>query len=174
LQKAVREERFRGDLFHRLNVISLTLPSLRERAEDIPELAEHFATRYAKKCNRKVTGISEGALACLRQYEWPGNIRELENAMERAVVIGTSEKILAEDLPDSLQENGGQEAATSGPAKYHEAIYELKQELILGALEQSGGNVTEAAKALGVHANYLHRLIRNLELRPKLKKQTGA
>jgi len=172
LQKGVREERFRADLFHRLNVISLTLPALRERAEDIGELAEHFVARYAKKCNRRVTGISDAALECLRRYEWPGNIRELENAMERAVVIGSSEKILAEDLPESVQESG-QEAATA-PAKYHEAIRDLKKQMILSALEQTGGNMTEAAKHLGVHANYLHRLMTNLELRPKMRKQTGA
>jgi transcriptional regulator with GAF, ATPase, and Fis domain len=173
LQKCVREEKFRADLYHRLNVISLTLPPLRERPEDIAELAEHFVARYAKKCKRHVTGISEGALACLRRYEWPGNIRELENAMERAVVIGNSEKVLPEDLPECFQESvevGG----ACGPAKYHEAIRELKKRMILGALEQGGGNITEAAKLLGVHANYLHRLMRNLELRSKMKKQTGA
>lgn len=172
LLKEVREERFRTDLYHRLNVISLTLPALRERPEDIRELAEHFVARYAKKCKRNVTGISEEALACLRQYEWPGNIRELENAMERAVVIGSSEKILAEDLPESLQDSG--QSAGSVPAKYHEAIRDLKKQLILSALEQAGGSMTEAAKLLGLHANYLHRLMRNLELRPKMKKQTGA
>jgi transcriptional regulator with PAS, ATPase and Fis domain len=167
----VREEKFRADLYHRLNVISLTLPALRERPEDIRELAEYFVARYAKKCNRNVMGISSEALACLRQYDWPGNIRELENAMERAVVIGTSETILPEDLPDSLQESASDEEAE--PAKYHEAIRKLKKQMILNALEQGEGNITEAAKLLGVHANYLHRLMRNLELRPK-KKQTGA
>jgi transcriptional regulator with GAF, ATPase, and Fis domain len=170
LQKEVREEHFRADLYHRLNVISLTLPALRERPEDIAELAEHFAARYAKKCNRHVRGISAEALACLRQYDWPGNIRELENAMERAVVIGTSEMILPEDLPESLQEGAPGEAET---AKYHEAIRKLKKHMILNALEQAGGNMTEAAKVLGVHGNYLHRLMRNLELRPK-RRQTGA
>ncbi|MGB9435179.1 MAG: sigma 54-interacting transcriptional regulator [Candidatus Acidiferrum sp.] len=173
LQKEVREERFRADLYHRLNVISLTLPALRERPEDVPELAEYFAARYAKKCNRNVSGISAEALACLRQYDWPGNIRELENAMERAVVIGSSEKILAEDLPESLQESAAGSAAC-GPAKYHEAIRNLKKQMILSALERAGGNMTEAAKVLGVHANYLHRLMTNLELRGKMKKQTGS
>jgi transcriptional regulator with GAF, ATPase, and Fis domain len=167
LQKAVREEKFRADLYHRLNVISLTLPPLRERPDDIPELAEHFVARYAKKCNRRVKGISTAALECLRRYEWPGNIRELENAMERAVVIGSSEMIQPEDLPDGLQETV--ESVASAPAKYHDGIREFKKQMILGALEQGGGNITEAAKLLGVHANYLHRLMTNLELRPKAK-----
>ena len=171
LQKEVRDEKFRADLYHRLNVITLTLPGLRDRAEDIPELAEYFVARHAKKCNRNVTGISAEALACLRNYDWPGNIRELENAMERAVVIGSSETIQPEDLPEGLEESSQRGEAL--PAKYHEAIRELKKQMILNALEQAGGGMTEAAKLLGVHANYLHRLMRNLELRPK-KKQTGA
>jgi Nif-specific regulatory protein len=172
LQKSVREEKFRGDLFHRLNVISITLPALREHPEDIPALAEHFLARYAMKAVRKVTGLSEQARACLLHYDWPGNIRELENAMERAVVVGSSDLILPEDLPDTLVETG----ANHGPsaAKYHDAIRDLKKQLILNALEQSGGNITEAAKLLGVHGNYLHRLMRNLDLRLALKKQTKA
>jgi len=172
LQKAVQEEKFRADLFHRLNVISITLPALREHAEDIPLLAEHFAGRYAAKGSRVVRGISEPARTCLLQYEWPGNIRELENAMERAVVVGSSEWILPEDLPETVAETAaGGEAA---PGKYHEAIRKLKKELILNALEQSGGSITEAAKLLGVHGNYLHRLMRNLDLRAAAKKQTRS
>jgi two-component system, NtrC family, response regulator HydG len=172
LQKAVQEEKFRADLFHRLNVISITLPALREHAEDIPQLAEHFAARYAEKCNREIKGISESARACLCKYQWPGNIRELENAMERAVVMGSSEWILPEDLPETVVETGGGNEV--GPAKYHDAIRKLKKELILNALEQSGGSVTEAAKVLGVHGNYLHRLMSNLDLRAAAKKQTKA
>jgi Nif-specific regulatory protein len=172
LQKCAREGTFRADLFHRLNVISIALPSLREHPEDIPALAEHFAARHAKNCNRSVTGISDEAMACLTQYDWPGNIRELENALERAVVIGSSDRILAEDLPETLLESA--QSAGSAPAKYHHAIRNLKKQMILGALDQSSGNITEAAKLLGVHANYLHRLMRNLELRPQTKKQTSA
>jgi transcriptional regulator with GAF, ATPase, and Fis domain len=167
LQKAVQEEKFRGDLYHRLNVISITLPSLRAHAEDIPLLAEHFAARYAEKCRREVKGISEPARACLTRYEWPGNIRELENAMERAVVVGSTEWIQPEDLPETVVETvGGCDVALT---KYHEAIRNLKKELILNALEQSAGNITEAAKLLGVHANYLHRLMKNLDLRAAAK-----
>lgn len=172
LQKGVQEEKFRADLFHRLNVISITLPALREHSEDIPLLAEHFAARYAQKCNRPIRGISEPARACLLRYQWPGNIRELENAMERAVVVGSSEWILPEDLPDTVLETGA--ASDEAPAQYHDAIRRRKKELILQALEQSGGNVTDAAKLLGVHGNYLHRLMTNLDLRAVAKKQTKA
>jgi Nif-specific regulatory protein len=147
------------------------LPSLREHPEDIPALAEHFAARHAQNCNRSVLGISDEAMACLTQYDWPGNIRELENALERAVVIGSSDRILAEDLPETLLESA--KSGATSPAKYHHAIRNLKKQLILGALDQSSG-ITEAAKLLGVHANYLHRLMRNFELRPQTKKQTTA
>ncbi len=172
LQQCSREGAFRADLFHRLNVISIALPALREHPEDIPALAEHFTARHAKNCNRAVSGISDEALACLTQYHWPGNIRELENALERAVVIGSSDKILADDLPETILESA--KTGTSAPAKYHEAVRNLKKQLILSALDQAAGNVTEAAKLLGVHANYLHRLMSNFELRPPIKKQTSA
>ncbi len=172
LQKCVREEKFRADLFHRLNVISITIPSLRDHSEDIPALAEYFSARHARNCNRNVIGISDEALACLAQYDWPGNIRELENAMERAVVIGSSDRILAEDLPETVLESA--KGGAAAPAKYHDSIRNLKKQLILGALDQGAGSVTEAAKILGVHANYLHRLMRNFALRPTMRKQTGV
>ena len=168
LQKAVRESTFRADLFHRLNVISFTLPALREHPDDIPLLAEHFAARYAKRCNRDIKGISAEARACLARYDWPGNIRELENAMERAVVIGSSSFILPEDLPETLFESAS--ACAGDSAQYHDAVRKLKRQLILGAFDQGGGSITEAAKLLGLNANYLHRLIRNLDLRLALRK----
>jgi len=174
LQKAVREGAFRADLFHRLNVISFTLPSLRDHPEDIPLLAEYFASRYAKRCSRDIKGISAEARACLAQYDWPGNIRELENAMERAVVIGSSSFILPEDLPETLLETSPIPAAAGGPAQYHDSVRNLKKQLILTAYEQAGGSITEAAKLLGLNSNYLHRLIRNLDLRLALRKDAKA
>jgi transcriptional regulator with GAF, ATPase, and Fis domain len=171
LQKAVREEKFRVDLFHRLNVISITMPPLREHAEDIQLLAAHFVSRYAHKCNRSIKGISPEAHACLLQYDWPGNVRELGNAMERAVVIGSSDFILPEDLPETLLESSSTSA--SAPAKYHDALRNLKKQLILGTFEKSSGSFTETAKILGIHPNYLHRLIRNLDLRLALKKTSS-
>jgi DNA-binding NtrC family response regulator len=105
-------------------------------------------------------------------YEWPGNVRELENAIERAVVLGTSDLILPEDLPESLLDK----AAPSGaPAEaFHDAVRESKRQLIISAVEQASGNYTEAARILGLHPNYLHRLIRNLSLKPTLQKHAGA
>jgi DNA-binding NtrC family response regulator len=135
-------------------------------------LAEYFAVRYSKRCNRDVTGISPEARACLAQYDWPGNIRELENAMERAVVVGSSTFILPEDLPETLLETSPVSAAA--PARYHDAVRNLKKQLILNAFEQSGGSITETAKQLGLNSNYLHRLIRNLDLRLALRKEVQS
>jgi Nif-specific regulatory protein len=172
LQKGVGEGSFRADLFHRLNVISFLLPPLREHPEDIPLLAEYFAVRYSKRCNRDVTGISPEVRAYLAQYDWPGNIRELENAMERAVVVGSSTLILPEDLPETLLETSPVSAAA--PARYHDAVRNLKKQLILNAFEQSGGSITETAKLLGLNSNYLHRLIRNLDLRLAMRKEVQS
>ncbi len=168
LQKATKDGTFREDLYYRLNVVSITMPPLRDHKDDIPLLAGYFAAKYAEKCNRRVLGISPDARTILSQYDWPGNIRELENAIERAVVLGSSGMILPEDLPETLHETPAQSMRSS---TYHEAVRQIKRQLILTAMEQSEGKYTEAARLLGVHANYLHRLIRNLDLRLSLKKK---
>jgi transcriptional regulator with GAF, ATPase, and Fis domain len=167
LQKAVADEKFRLDLFYRLNVVSITMPALREHPEDIPLLADHFVSRYSARSNRKVRGLSPAARACLTQYDWPGNIRELENAIERAIVIGDSDLILPEDLPDALSDRALPISESS--ANFHDAVRDAKKQLILTALEQSQGNFTQAAKLLGLHPNYLHRLVSNLDLKATLK-----
>jgi transcriptional regulator with GAF, ATPase, and Fis domain len=171
LQKATKEGTFREDLYYRLNVVSITMPPLRDHKADIPLLAGYFAAKYAEKCNRRILGISPDARTILSQYDWPGNIRELENAIERAVVLGSSGMILPEDLPETLHETPAHSMRSS---TYHEAVRQLKRQLILTAMDQSDGKFTEAARLLGVHANYLHRLIRNLDLRLSLKKKSKA
>jgi transcriptional regulator with GAF, ATPase, and Fis domain len=165
--EAIREGRFRRDLFFRLNVVSLTMPPLRERRDDISLLATHFVKKYSRKCKGHDMGVSAEARACLAQYSWPGNVRELENAIERAVVLGSGDVIRPEDLPEDILETAPAEGA--GFTRYHEAIKQAKKKLILQAVEQSAGNVTEAARRLGVHPNYLHRLVSNLDLRRELK-----
>jgi Nif-specific regulatory protein len=166
LEAAIKTGSFRSDLYYRLNVVSVTLPPLRERGEDIALLAEYFLCKAASRCKIPNRPLSPEARACLLAYSWPSNVRELENAMERALVLGSGESILPEDLPESILESGYSRQA-SGPG-YHSAIEELKKRLIVDALERSKGNYTEAAKSLGIHPNYLHRLIRNLELRATL------
>lgn len=168
LEEAIEAGDFRQDLYYRLNVVELAMPALRERVEDIPLLANYFAGKHGEKCNRKVLGLSPEAESSLVRYEWPGNVRELENAIERAVVLGTTERILPEDLPEAVLES--EVEVNLPPHGYHEAVSQTKREIILSALEKAKGNYTEAAKLLGVHPNYLHRLVRNLNLRDQLKK----
>ncbi|MCM3905178.1 MAG: sigma 54-interacting transcriptional regulator [Pyrinomonadaceae bacterium] len=168
LEQAIAEGTFRQDLFYRLNVVELTMPQLRERPEDISLLANYFASKHGEKCNRRILGVSPEAQARLLNYEWPGNVRELENAIERAVVLGVTDHILPEDLPEAILES--EAAATAIPApRYHEAVTQTKKKIILSAMDQAKGSYTEAAKLLGVHPNYLHRLIRNLNLREQVK-----
>ncbi len=167
MEQAVRNGKFRQDLYYRLAVLKITMPTLRERREDIPLLVRHFVQKHAKHCKVKPRPVSREALACLVNYDWPGNVRELENAIEHALVLGASDMILPEDLPESLLERTPQPEMTE--AKYHMAVKELKKQLILDAVEQTQGSYSDAARILGVHPNYLHRLIRNLELKESLK-----
>jgi two-component system, NtrC family, response regulator HydG len=171
LDAAIKTGGFRPDLYFRLNVVSITMPALRERREDIPLLAGHFAARSSEKAKRRVLGLSADARALLLRYDWPGNIRELENAIERAVVLGSSDHILPEDLPEALLEAG--QPGEAGASGYHAAVLDAKRRLILEAVEQAGGNLTEAARILELHPNYLHRLVTNMNLRTELKRGTG-
>ncbi len=166
LMQAVKAGTFRNDLFYRLNVLSLMMPPLRDRREDIPMLAKHFVDKYVKKSNTRGKKLSLEAMACLAKYDWPGNVRELENALEHAMVLSTSESIQPDDLPESILEKGLPSNAEG--ARYHSQVKELKKQLILDALEETKRNYTEAANVLGVHVNYLHRLIRNLDLKDTL------
>jgi Nif-specific regulatory protein len=168
LDVAIAKGTFRQDLFFRLNVVELRMPALRERSEDVPMLANYFASKYSEKCNRRVLGISPETQQFLQSYEWPGNVRELENAIERAIVMGTTQDILPEDLPEAILEAKALGISESGTG-YHETVIERKKQLIIEAMKKSEGSYTEAAKLLGLHPNYLHRLVRNLNLRHQLK-----
>lgn len=167
LTEAVRTGEFRQDLYYRLAVVKLTMPPLREHREDIPMLTRHFVQKYAKRSKVKAKPVSREAMAALVNYEWPGNVRELENAIERALVMGSSDAVLLEDLPESLLEQESPVEMHEG--KYHASVKELKKQLIADAVEQTRGNYLEAAGILGVHPNYLHRLIRNLGLKENLQ-----
>jgi DNA-binding NtrC family response regulator len=167
-QQLIAEGRFRLDLYYRLNVVSLKMPALRERREDIPALAQSFIAQSWKRAGRPVKGISHEARQLLTQHDWPGNVRELENAIERAVVLGTTETILAEDLPEALVEK--QTSANIETTEYHRGVLNAKKQLVLGALKRAAGNYTQAAKMLGLHPNNLHRLMRDLDLKQSAQK----
>jgi two-component system, NtrC family, response regulator HydG len=166
LSEDVREGRFREDLYHRLNVVTLESPPLRDRKEDIPLLARYFLKRSGERCKRHLQGISPEAEAMLIEYGWPGNVRELENAMERAVVLGVSEWVLPEDLPENLLETAPHDTG----AKYHHSVGEAKREAIIDAYLQGNGDYKQAARVLGLHPNYLLRLVRNLNLREEINR----
>ncbi len=168
LPERIKAGKFREDLYYRLNVVSLRLPSLKERTEDIPLLARYFLARYGQRTNRKVVGISPDCMAHLMQHDWPGNVRELQNAMERAVVMGSSEILQPEDLPESLLEKKAPPGVCL--SHYQDAINEAKRQVILAALEQAGGNYPEAARILGLGRTYLHRLITSMNLRPETRR----
>jgi Nif-specific regulatory protein len=166
LEDAVREGDFRQDLYYRINVVSVTMPPLRMRREDVPLLAAYFAARACGKAKRRTMGISTQARALLMRYDWPGNIRELENAIERAAVLGSGDLIQPEDLPEAILE--ANLAANPQISRYHDAINELKKDLITKAVREAAGSITEAARILGLHPNHLHRMIRNMGIRASI------
>ncbi|EJS1738334.1 sigma-54-dependent response regulator transcription factor ZraR [Escherichia albertii] len=146
LAEEVNAGRFRQDLYYRLNVVAIEVPSLRQRREDIPLLADHFLQRFAERNRKAVKGFTPQAMDLLIHYDWPGNIRELENAVERAVVLLTGEYISERELPLAI-------ASTPIPLAQSQDIQplvEVEKEVILAALEKTGGNKTEAARQLGI------------------------
>jgi len=162
LEQAIKAGEFRQDLYYRLNVVSVASPPLREHREDIPLLALHFANKYAAKCKRGFKGIDAEARSLLMRYSWPGNVRELENAIEHAIVMGLTDEILPEDLPNALLE---EQSSGLAAARYHNTLNQTKKQLVLTALDEANGSPVEAARLLGIHPKYLHRLIRNLNLK---------
>jgi two-component system response regulator PilR (NtrC family) len=157
LTKMVAEGAFREDLFYRINVIPMRVPALRERQEDIPLLAEHFVSRFAEQMHKPVSGISGAAMSLLTHYGWPGNIRELENAMERAVALERTPTILPDSLPEQLSRRVA-EAATPPPAEafpdagfdLERHVQEIEREYIAEALRRAGGVKVKAAELLGM------------------------
>ena len=160
LDVAVKEGRFREDLYHRLNVVPITLPPLRERREDIPALAHHFLQRFAKEVKRSLSKISDEALGRLSAYDWPGNVRELANAIERAVVLAQGPEIAPHDLPARIV--AAQPESRSDGASYRESMNAYRRQLVMRALAQSQGNRAAAARTLGLHEKYLLRLLKHL------------
>jgi DNA-binding NtrC family response regulator len=179
LKKRIEAGAFREDLFYRLNVVSIRLPALRERVTDIPLLAEHFLGKFNERLKKNVAGVEPEALDFLSAYSWPGNIRELENVMERAVLFSDSGKLRVEDLPAELRGAGAiatmpPEAVAAemalpadGGLKEHVkvAMSRLERELVSRALKQTNGNVTHAARLLKISRKGLQLKMKELGLR---------
>ena len=162
LTSAMREGRFREDLYYRLNVIPIALPPLRERREDIPVLAKYFLRRTAAETKKNLAGISEDAEAMFIAYEWPGNVRELANVIERAVVLGQGPEISVHDLPSSTV--GLAEKNDCASLSYRGALEMAKRDVVLRALAQTDGNRAAAARLLGLHKTHLLNLIKSLRI----------
>jgi nitrogen regulation protein NR(I) len=180
LKKELASGNFREDLYYRLNVVPIRLPPLRERAEDVPLLIRHFVEKFNQRLDKKISGVDEEARELLESYRWPGNIRELENVMERAVLFCDEERIGGADLPAELRERARIEpAAAVGPAppastspeglkeQVKAAMTRLEKELIVRALQQTRGNVTHAARLLKISRKGLQLKMKELGLRER-------
>jgi DNA-binding NtrC family response regulator len=163
LRQAVKAGTFREDLFFRLNVVNLTLPPLRERQEEIPQLAELFLKKYCREAKKPVMQISAAVMKMLTAYSWPGNVRELQNAMERAVVLKTGEVLTPEDF--SLQPMDVSSEAVAQNLPFHEAVELHKREILQRALARAGGNQTRAAELLGLQRTYLARMLKQMGIK---------
>ena len=167
LEKEIERGNFREDLFYRLNVIPFTVPPLRERAEDIPMLAAHFLHEFSTAYGRTPKELSEEALNVLKNYHWPGNIRELRNLMERIVILHGQRRIEARHLPLEGARKTQTARVSEGFGSLHEVKEAAEREYILRKLEETGGNVTKASELLGLERSNLYRKMKGLGIAPK-------
>ena len=162
LEQFVKEGKFRDDLFYRLNVVRITLPTLAERKEDIPMLAHHFLQKYAGGSARAVRGFLPDTMALLKQYRWPGNVRELENAIERAVSLSHGPLLTPDDLPAALRQFGSQFGDRTEVSDQHDEVCltleEVEKRHLIRVLKETKGNKVRAAKILGIDRRTLYRM----------------
>jgi two-component system response regulator AtoC len=175
LVQAVKEGLFREDLYYRLNVIPITLPDLKDRADDIPLLVTHFLMKYAKEADPPIEGITKDAMRLLLEYDWPGNVRELENVIERAVILGQGPQILPEDLPAHLRTHQTPMLSQLPAASPHQpTLEELEREYIARILRETHWHQIQAAHILGIDRRTLYRKIRTYGFKPMSVSSDGA
>jgi two-component system response regulator HydG len=162
LDEAMRQGTFRSDLYYRLNVISMRLPPLRERREDIPVLAESFLHRIARDRVQSVKTLSQEALDAVMAYDWPGNVRELENALEHAVLLSAGDTVEGTALPDRVTSRKAQPLVAER-APHNPTLEAIERAYILWVLQAEGGNKTRAAEALGIDPSTLYRKLARYE-----------
>ncbi|MBU0712879.1 sigma-54 dependent transcriptional regulator [bacterium] len=165
----IKSGKFREDLYYRLNVVPITLPSLKNRKEDIPLLVDHFIGKYNVETGRQVREILPEALSALKNYEWPGNIRELENVIERAIVMSTNPQIRLEDLPDKLvsddiRPSESTQGPINTPGSLVEIVNDFERKLILDVLDENDGNIAKAARKLQIKRTTLRYKIEKYKL----------
>lgn len=163
LEEDVRANRFRADLFYRLNVIPVSIPPLRERLEDVDLLVKHFVTKYCQKSDVPYRQVDEEAMEILRRYPWPGNVRELENTIERAMLLGRSDSLGLEDLPERLSASESMDLVADTPPA-NPTLESIEKAYIHFVMSQTGGKKSEAAKILGIDASTLYRKIDRYDL----------
>ena len=164
IELQIKQGSFREDLYYRLNVITIELPTLHERVEDIPKLASHFLNKYSWEMNRMTAGFSPDVVQILMAHTWPGNVRELQNAIEHAVVLGKEEEVQVEDLPLSLRKNWKKGEIAEKTLALEDAQRGVKKQYIEYILAQNDGNRSKTAKVLNIQRTYLSRLIRELKI----------
>jgi DNA-binding NtrC family response regulator len=175
LSRAVAENRFRQDLFYRINVINIELPPLRERIADIPLLAHHFLAEVREDAGKAVTGFSEDATAALQMYAWPGNVRELQNVVERAVLLGKGSLITMADLPDHIAIGNNGLARPAAGKTLKEALAGPERQIILEVLRSNNWNRNLTAESLGINRTTLYKKMKRLGLdRPELQSPLDA
>ncbi len=174
LEKAVKEGRFREDLFYRINVIPIKLPPLRERAEDIPQLADFFLKRYNTRFRKQIQGMTDTTMAMLRRYHWPGNIRELENLIERLVAVSDKDFLSEEDLPLDFHFAQMEPQIRRSDSLFEDASNAFERNFILRALEKNGWNVTGTAEYLGIPLSTLKYKMDKLEVREIARRLRGV
>jgi Response regulator containing CheY-like receiver, AAA-type ATPase, and DNA-binding domains len=177
LQELISQNKFRKDLYYRLNIISIEIPPLRQRKEDIPLLITDFIGRHTKHLSKKIDGIAEPALSILMNYDWPGNIRELENIIERAIILCKGPIIEPEDLPEFLQHTKNKEdISKEGGLKLKDALQSPEKDIIIETLESVSWNRNEAAQKLGINRTTLYKkmlkfgLLKNNNMQENTKK----
>ncbi len=161
LEEAVNQGRFRKDLYYRLNVIHLEIPSLRERREDIPMLALHFLDKFCRENNRPLNGFSPAAMSALKKYDWPGNVRELQNVVERAVALSQSHMVELTDLPDEIRQHSPADDFITLPVGA--SMEEIERMAIVQTLRKTGGDKELTAKLLGIGLATLYRRLKDME-----------